>query len=341
MFLESVITPLSRLGKGQGEPSSECTFWTGRDGQLCVQYFRPGADVCYQPHSHSEYTVTVCLAGEVRVRQLGQAQIIGPGEALMGNYGVEHSSGYRSQNGQPCEAVSIAFDPRLLSALAANLKLPAFTGETCPAFIGKVNSPVFEDCARGMIEEFKGGTLGHKIIIEIQTMRLLVETIRSWPRDGVGVVATDTSPRLPRREFVRAYEFMRWCRKEDFRLRHLCRFLGSSEERFTRLFLASTRQTPASFYNRMLLEQARDRLRNSKLSVKEVGFELGFRTSSHFNAAFRREFGHSPQECRLRDFGSRGGGHPGSAIPQSPARLMNEAVSAIPQLFKHMTLQPA
>jgi len=39
-------------------------------------------------------------------------------------------------------------------------------------------------------------------------------------------------------------------------------------------------------------------LRNPRLSVKEIGYELGFKTSSHFVASFRREFNVSPQEFR-------------------------------------------
>ena len=124
--------------------------------------------------------------------------------------------------------------------------------------------------------------------------------MRSWPRANIIKVKTDNLPRLPRKEFVRAYEFMRWCRKENFRLQHLCRFLGSSEERFTRLFLASTQHTPASFYNRMLLERALALLQDPKRSIKEIGFDLGYKTSSHFIAAFRREYATSPQEYRQR-----------------------------------------
>ena len=126
-----------------------------------------------------------------------------------------------------------------------------------------------------------------------------METLRAWPRAGVEKCAVDFHPRLPRREFVRAYEFMRWCRKDAFRVEHLCRFLGSSEERFTRLFLAATHSTPASFYNRMLLEHGRDLLRLQALSVKEVSSLLGFKTTSHFIAAFRHQFGKPPQEYRL------------------------------------------
>jgi len=36
------------------------------------------------------------------------------------------------------------------------------------------------------------------------------------------------------------------------------------------------------------------------LSVTDVAYRLGFRSSSHFSTAFRRKFGHSPSELRKR-----------------------------------------
>jgi AraC-like DNA-binding protein len=127
---------------------------------------------------------------------------------------------------------------------------------------------------------------------------MLVESVRAWPSGGVEMLEVDLTPRLPRRDFVRACEFMRWCRKDSFRLHHLCRFLGTSEERFTRLFRASASDSPASFYNRMLLDRACDYLRDRELSIKEIGYELGYKTTSHFIAAFRRQFGRTPTEFR-------------------------------------------
>ncbi len=281
------------------KPSS--VFWTREDGRLCVQNYRPESDVLFQPHTYAEYTIVVCLDGEIVKSQMGQTEVVGRGGTIFGNHGIEHTSGYRSRNGRSCEAVILSFERRLVAPLVNEFNLPPLTDESSPAFMGKLENQVLHDCAQNIAAELRGGLPGHKIVLETLSMRMLVEALRSWPQKHVHKMPADLTPRLPRRDFVRAHEFMRWCRKENFRLQKLCQFLGSSEERFARLFFASTRQSPASFYNRMLLERARELLRDSKLSVKEVGYQLGFKTSSHFIASFRREFQTTPQECREND----------------------------------------
>ena len=284
-------------------PDPSCVFWTNPSRQLCVQNFRPGENVYYQPHTYSEYTIVVCLEGEMFKAQSGATSYIGRGETMIGNPGVEHSSGYLSRDGKSCETICLTLEPRLVASLAGEFNLPPVNENTCAAFLGKVENRIVHECARSMAEELRTAHPGHKIVIETLATRLIVETLRSWPRTKVTTLPTDRQPRLPRRDFVRAYEFMRWCRKEHFRLQQLCQLLGCSQERFSRLFLATTRQTPASFYNRMLLERARILLKKDELSIKEVGFELGFKTCSHFIAAFRREFAASPQEYRRRGRG--------------------------------------
>jgi AraC-like DNA-binding protein len=303
MTNDSIVTNVDLLTSGgrSSDHKPGCTFWTGgRDGQMCVQHFRPEEEVFYQPHTHSEYTIVVCLEGEILKTQLGQTHVIGRGGVMIGNHGVEHSSGYLTRDGKSCQAVSLSLDRRLLASLTSEFDLPPADGGTCPAFTGRLENVILRDCAQAIAEELGAAKPGHKIVIETLATRLVVEAMRAWPRANIEKIDTDLSPRLPRKDFVRAYEFMRWCRKDNFRVQNLCHFLGSSEERFTRLFLASTRHTPASFYNRMLLERSRDLLRDPRLSIKEIGFQLGFKTSSHFIASFRREFAASPQEHRQR-----------------------------------------
>lgn len=304
---ESLITHLDPKGLARETDGREpeCRFWSRPDGRVCLQHFRPGEDVSYHPHTHSEYVIVLCLAGAVAKTQLGQTCVVGPGEAMMGNFGVEHASAYLNDR-HPCEAVCVTVDQRMVAPLLRDLRLPLVSGRTMPVFLGKLNSPVIHHCAVDIARELRGRALGHKIVLEGLALRVLVETLRAWPRGGVEKGEVDTTPRLPRQEFVRAYEFMRWCKKDAFRLQHLCRFLGRSEERFTRLFLAATQSTPAHFYNQLLMERARELLCADDVSIKEIGFELGFKTSSHFIVAFRRQFGMSAQAYRASHAG-RGG----------------------------------
>jgi AraC-like DNA-binding protein len=300
MLVNSLVTNVKMNCAAEPTQAVEprCIFWTNQAEQMSVQNYCPGEEVHFQPHTYSEYTLVVCLEGEIIKTQFGQTFSIGRGGSIISNPGVEHSSGYLTRHGKQCEAVSLSLDRRVLAALAAEFHLPPVNQEFCAAFTGSIENSVLYDCARNIAEEMRNARPGHKIVIETLATRLLVGALRSWPRANIAKIETDHSPRLPRKDFVRAYEFMRWCRKDNFRLQQLCQFLGCSEERFARLFLGSTKHTPASFYNRMLLERARDLLANQKLSVKEIGFDLGYKTSSHFIAAFRREFAASPQEYR-------------------------------------------
>lgn len=278
--------------------SPDFVFWTSGTGQLGLQLLYTAEAVYYRPHTHPEYNFTICLAGEISSVQLGRKQVIGRGGIVISNPGVEHSGGYRPRGHQGCEILTLSLDRRFIAALAPEFGLPAPDRETSLAFTGTLQSLMIHDCAQTLAVEVLETRPGRNQVIEALAGRLVVECLRAWPRPHIRSVATDTVPRLPRKDFVRAYEFMRRCPKENFRLQHLCQFLGSSEERFTRLFLASTQTSPAAFYNRLLLERAQDLLRDTNLSVKEIGYQLGFKTSSHFTAAFRRTFGRSPQAYR-------------------------------------------
>ena len=154
--------------------------------------------------------------------------------------------------------------------------------ERGPVFTGKFSSAILRDCAVDIARELRTRDIGHEIVVEGLATRILVETLRAWPRQQVERCALDLTPRLPRRDFIRAYEFMRWCRKDAFRLQYLCQFLGTSEERFTRLFHSATQSTPANFYNQLLMERSCELLRDAGVAVKTIGYELGFKTSSHF-----------------------------------------------------------
>lgn len=282
------------------EQDLDWTYWISSDGRTSIRHLYARRNVFYAPHTHSEYTIMVCLEGEVTKTESGETLVIGPGEAMISNIGVEHATGYKSPEGQKCEVICLTFDHHILTSLARDFQLPASKAWNCLAFTGNLKNDIVHNCARNIAKEFRSREAGQKLIVEILAMRLLMEIMRSWSHHQIRTIVADFTPRLRPHDFLRAYEYMRHCRKDTFRLSHLCNFLGISQERFARLFFASTKQTPASFYNRMLLERGCELLREPALLIKEISFELGFKTTSHFIVAFRREFAAAPQEYRER-----------------------------------------
>jgi AraC-like DNA-binding protein len=281
---------------GSGLPVSH--FWSRADGKLHVQWYRAPAPVVFAPHTHSEFNIVVCLEGAVLTRQFGDEETAEAGQAMMGSHpGVEHSSQYLPGR-QGCQAVSLTFAPDVLSTLLRAHSWPAARRGYAPAFVGKVSSQTIGRAAQEIAEEMRNRAFAYEAIIEGLAMRILVESFRLWPRERSGEIPEDTTPRLARRDHVRAYEFMRWCRKDSFPIQHLCRFLGTSEERFNRLFRAATNDSPANFYNRLLLDRGCALLEDPALSVKEISYQLGFKTPSHFVVTFRRKFGTTPQDYR-------------------------------------------
>jgi AraC-like DNA-binding protein len=301
MFADSITSSLqTQLSGGQDCGAEDfCKFWTRPDGLVCVQHVQVARNAIYRPHSHSEYGIVICLQGEVSKAQLGTLTVVGPGEVVMSNSGIEHASGYLA-GPKGCEAVCLTVEPRGLTGLLAPFHLPEMKEALGPVFTGKFSNTILRECASDIARELRNRDVGHEIVVEGLATRVLVETLRAWPRQQVEHCALDLRPRLPRRDFIRAYEFMRWCRKDAFRLQHLCQFLGTSEERFARLFHSATQSTPANFYNQLLMERSCELLRDAGVAVKTIGYELGFKTSSHFTVCFKRQTGLTPQEYRRR-----------------------------------------
>jgi AraC-like DNA-binding protein len=56
--------------------------------------------------------------------------------------------------------------------------------------------------------------------------------------------------------------------------------------------------SPSRAFNRYRIEQARNLIEHTSLSVKEIGFALGFANPFHFSRAYKRHFGTSPSAGR-------------------------------------------
>lgn len=90
----------------------------------------------------------------------------------------------------------------------------------------------------------------------------------------------------------------RFCEKE------LIQRVGLSQSRLNFLFNQAIGLTPKRFFERRRVEAATKLLNSTQMSVKEIGFELGFRYDSHFSHWFRRQTGTTPSGLRNRETGA-------------------------------------
>ena len=228
MFTGSLmqLSDVKAMQAGNVPKELESRFWSRADGQITVQHFSPGEAVAYQPHTHSEYTVIVCLAGAVSKTQLGATYHIETGEMMVGNFGVEHASAYLQDARGDCQAVSLSVDRRILDPLLEPASLPLPQGQKSPVFVGKSHVPVIQRCAQEIAQELRNRKLGQGIVIEGLATRMLIETLRAWPRANIDLCQVDWTQRLPRHEFVRAYEFSALVSQGRFSFGTAVRFSG-------------------------------------------------------------------------------------------------------------------
>ena len=84
----------------------------------------------------------------------------------------------------------------------------------------------------------------------------------------------------------------------DYDLARLCRALGMSRSQVFRKVKALTGHPPSLFIRSIRLQQSKQLLHNTDLTISEVAYDVGFTSPNYFSAAFLEEFGMRPSETR-------------------------------------------
>jgi len=85
---------------------------------------------------------------------------------------------------------------------------------------------------------------------------------------------------------------------ESFALPDLCLAIGMSRSQLFRKMTALVNTSPSEFIRRFRLQQARDLLQTTDLTVSEVAWQVGFKDPSHFSKVFQESFGVAPSDTR-------------------------------------------
>lgn len=86
----------------------------------------------------------------------------------------------------------------------------------------------------------------------------------------------------------------------QFGVDRLAEEMCMSPRQLYRKLNAVTGETPAGLIRRLRMKRARDLLSTGRVSVKEVAYQVGFRSRPSFSAAYRQEYGVSPSDSGER-----------------------------------------
>ena len=110
-----------------------------------------------------------------------------------------------------------------------------------------------------------------------------------------GVMGTE---RPDSRIAEKAEKIMRMNLERNLSMTDIAEKLGLSTTGFIKRFKHETGLTPADFYQRIKIEEARRRLMGTEAAITEIAFTLGFSTSQYFASVFRKYTGTTPREYR-------------------------------------------
>lgn len=85
-------------------------------------------------------------------------------------------------------------------------------------------------------------------------------------------------------------------------LSDLATSVNLSPSRLRHLFKSETGETLAQYLKRMRMQKAADLLTTTFLSIKEIIRQVGLRNDSHFVQDFKRAYGVTPAQYRVRYF---------------------------------------
>jgi len=96
----------------------------------------------------------------------------------------------------------------------------------------------------------------------------------------------------------KAQGFIRSHLNSEMTLNDIAEASGASRYHFIRVFSAYVGETPFEYIQRQKILKALELLQNSKSSITDVSFEVGFESQSSFNKAFKKITFLSPSEFR-------------------------------------------
>ena len=242
----------------------------------------------YPLHRHTQYELILVQKGPYRCALNGATVALERGEALLIKPGDEHRDFFVAG-----QAHFVLHFQLYLGGSRQAPTVPLFQGDvaieqqTCRSDLsGRFD--LIDQIAREAESSQPYASGIQDALLEILFWRV----IRHLPRDGLSSQFRQVSRD---QDFLsRLYGAFDAHAASGFGVEDMARQLGVSTRTLHHQVKRLTGVTPKAAFDRYRVELARDLLKNPDLSVKEIGFRLGFANPYHFSRVFKRVTGLAP-----------------------------------------------
>lgn len=233
---------------------------------------------------HSRASIAIVVSGTFQYRTSAGRGLMTPGSFLLGNAGDCFTCGHEHGSGDRCLSFSFTKDfcDRLAGPVPARFNTPRLPPVRALSPLVARASELLSGAGRIEIED-----LGMQLFTRVPP----------FASGAGGEIADPDASSLARVTHV-----VRMVDNEPdapHDLPSLARAARLSLYHFLRVFEAVTGTTPHQYLLRLRLRRAAVRLRAEPAKVLDIALDCGFGDVSHFNRAFRAEFGVSPRTWRV------------------------------------------
>ena len=250
------------------------------------------AECEFQPHSHSTFTVTVVLAGQL-IATIGDRKFeLSPGDIALTNIGQSHCA-----NGFEVEFVSIGVSPALVNELVAEIGLMRTSAQ-----IVFLSSIVIDETltrfAREVLSEMAVERVGHGPMLDALVRQVVIHLLRCHltVRKSDQIELSRAGP--VDRRLRRAIEFMHDNYDREIGVEEIASAAYLSEYHFARFFKQISGVTPHVYLANLRLERARKLLAETARPISEIASMVGYQSQSHFTKMFKSVTGVTPRAYR-------------------------------------------
>lgn len=139
---------------------------------------------------------------------------------------------------------------------------------------------------------------GREIFIQSDWLRLLA----TFYKYNKFVTASEIKKNaIPKREMA-ILDFIGSHFTENLIIPELAEKFMVSEDYFYRLFKKTTGQTPIAYIQQLRISYAKQLLRTTEMTISDIGFSIGFDSTSYFSKTYKKLTGETPSHYRKSFF---------------------------------------